>query len=693
MHTGELSFLNSIILPKAGYRSAHWLLTDFSDNEWSADFGRVSNTSWNFDVPLYDGSRLTDLKNAQLLDTLKQWLCIQAHAKVDRHQSRNSSTAKRRVTYTLHLIDYILLNGKQLEIGDHGLKLITENDIRTCIATFSSNAFIENSIYQWSHKLRDYLLSYSSSLSDVEVAKIASLRPEILVPHEVEDSKLELTQKQLIACRAWLWTKGCYREIATAEGPAFRANLAKCAAEIYSGTLWGKQVAATSKDTSLELDFGAGRFSLIEKRRVPTRNFEDERIDNRRAANYLASLRSLRVVCADDSRIPLHAFDPVEQDILKGLDLKEPGRNTMLPQKIVADALRNAIEFSLNYGEDLIDSYLKIVQSETSGKSSFYELIKDSSFGEVISPKLKKLGITTWSVSPFTFNGTYTGAPIQSHAEYFRLLRANYGLAELLKVLLGCIIICVGTLMARRIGELADLLPGLSLDESGMYLIFDNRKTGIYDLRVQEARPIPVIAVRLLQLLEKMHDGVKGTRFYTEAPLLSYPSRNTGVLTASPTRLYVSLDTFCDYFEIGGEDSDSRYYIRQHQLRQFFAIAFFWSSGFGGVDTLRWFLGHVDPRHIWNYITQATPGNILRHVRVEYAVQSLKRGGAETDGLADLLSNHFHTRDFAVFETSVLESYISQLIEDGVLAVEPEFITDDNGTRYKIIILVKSPME
>lgn len=41
-------------------------------------------------------------------------------------------------------------------------------------------------------------------------------------------------------------------------------------------------------------------------------------------------------------------------------------------------------------------------------------------------------------------------------------------------------------------------------------------------------------------------------------------------------------------------------------------MCFFWGSGFGSLDTLRWFLGHTNVEYVYHYITESTSGDIKK---------------------------------------------------------------------------------
>jgi hypothetical protein len=136
--------------------------------------------------------------------------------------------------------------------------------------------------------------------------------------------------------------------------------------------------------------------------------------------------------------------------------------------------------------------------------------------------------------------------------------------------------------------------------------------------------------------------------------------------------------------EVECEDN-KRFYMRQHQLRRFFAMAFFWGNGYGSMDTLRWFLGHTDVQHLYHYITESTEGSVLKSVKAQYVYENLDK----QEDLRSILIERYGTSNFSLIEREVLEDYIEDLIVENKLEVEPEFFTDDNGQNYKILIKVK----
>ena len=147
------------------------------------------------------------------------------------------------------------------------------------------------------------------------------------------------------------------------------------------------------------------------------------------------------------------------------------------------------------------------------------------------------------------------------------------------------------------------------------------------------------------------------------------------------------MDFFCDYFQTPLDSEGHRYYIRQHQLRRFFAMLFFWGSAFGGMDTLRWFLGHRDISHLYHYITESIPGDVLRAVKANFAGHVLKRS-RRSKRISGLVQKHFGTDNFSVLDSDELDEYVEELMSEGRVEIEPEFFEASEGNTYRILIKV-----
>lgn len=114
-------------------------------------------------------------------------------------------------------------------------------------------------------------------------------------------------------------------------------------------------------------------------------------------------------------------------------------------------------------------------------------------------------------------------------------------------------------------------------------------------------------------------------------------------------------------------------------------MCFFWGSGFGSLDTLRWFLGHTDVQHVYNYITESSSGEVLKSVKTQFLLENIEK----YENLLNLIKDNYKTEQYDLINTEDLEYYISELIENEKIKVEPEFIEDDNTVNYKIIVKVQ----
>jgi hypothetical protein len=373
--------------------------------------------------------------------------------------------------------------------------------------------------------------------------------------------------------------------------------------------------------------------------------------------------------------------------------MSKSGHHFTLPSQVVFDAVRNAIEFHLKHGKDLVDSYCRLALR---AKRLDYPLtsLTNEDFALAINPSLLAIGVNKFGISGYRI-GLKNSVRRQANAnQYFSQFRGNHGLVELIAVYFGCIQLVLGALMARRQGEMIDLMAGECLDNSITWLLFKNRKStrGMMGLRNTEARPIEPIAVEMIQQLERMQRILKRIGVIDDLTnLFAAPSLSGSlVLTLSPDVYNRCLDFFCDYFETPLNSKGERYYIRQHQLRRFFAMLFFYSSSFGGLETLQWMMGHTDPIHVWHYITETISGEVLRSAKAQFVAENLHRYDAQDyKELAELIEARFGTDDFSLVETDELEEHILDLMEEGQIEIEPEFFDDENGQQMRVMVKVR----
>jgi len=687
-YSGELQFLENLLQTRdRPYRNASWLKSCFSDDVWECTFSAEHSFRISFAVTLPDGKLLTSGTHRATLEVLKCWLCVQTHPHATGGHILAPRSAMNRVVNTLHIIDYILLNADALQITRHGLAMLTESDVTRLAFTLSSASTITESIYQWSERLTCFLREKSANLKISEINQVLNERSSLsFSPEHCSQRNLALSESELTAARVWLWTNGFYKT-SIKDDFRFGPKTEKLAEIIFANTLRGK----TAKPVPSELLVEPIERYEHEFEPAPVTSDSTDCISGQRLSNYLAVIRRMGLLASIGLAVPVGALRSLDSAVLSStVGAKPTGRFKTLPQHVVLNALRNAIEFALRYGDDLISAYLSLVKAAKIEGMTCIAYGESRSIEEHLTPSLKRLGVESWSVET-NAGRLKPGYKRLSRQDYFNRFRRNPGLWELLRVFYGAVQICVGTLMARRAGELEDLIAGQCLDQSETRLIFENRKSGTLGFRNKTARPIPDIAVQLIKQLQLLQQGlIEQGLISKNLALFSFPAHSTNSLVSKITqrRLSESLDFFCDYFETELNENGQRYYIRQHQLRRFFAMLFFWGRSFGGLDTLRWFLGHTDIEQLYHYITESTPGEVLCSAKANYGSDLVRNFPSESDELSNLVEQHFRTRNFTVLDYTELTEYIEDLLLEGTVEIEPEFFDAAEGKKFRIAVKV-----
>jgi hypothetical protein len=402
---------------------------------------------------------------------------------------------------------------------------------------------------------------------------------------------------------------------------------------------------------------------------------------------YVNAFAPLTLLRAEKLDAPAVDMDSLH-NFARGLKTKATGRFRTLPQEVVFGTAKRAIELVLEHGEHIVASYLSLAERSVRAGVSIAAYADRGGINEYIDPRTVALGVKRWTIEPV--NGC--GERRVPKQDWFLDLRQNCGLRELVHVLYGAIGVVLGLLAARRLGELTELKAGHCLDATRSRLVFRNRKSGLKGLRDQEIRPIPPLGVRFVDLLTSVQDGLVACGAIPERTYLFAPPTAAGCTLLKENRrsYFLNLDIFCDWAETPLDSEGRRYYLRQHQLRRFFAMLFFWGEGFGGMDTLRWFMGHTDTKQLWHYITESTPGATIRSVAAEWAVYQLQHETPQANLLAEELHSQYGISDFTVIEADALASHIEDLLEEGSVSIEPQFL--DNGALYRIAIIVRSRM-
>jgi integrase len=667
----ELGFINLFRLDRNTLEHASWRISAFELDVWECEFGK-KRTSIDFRKTLDDGCLLTDRKHEALLFNIKQFLCLQTHPALTGNIVLAPETAYSRVVTALHTLDYFLLRCDQFAIAEHAFRLVTANDVMAFIDVLTSRRSLKDAIYEPKPRILQHLSNVSVSECDFALTRAAN--PSLFELAEGEES--DLPPDQTLIARAWLKLNDCYAKGKTGWVTEYRYRVAR---KRLLAKVIGKYVLADLKFDRLKLrglDVAPSRWFMQELPAVPVSDFEDdERAAVEYVGRYLAVLRSMHI--AQQHGIFLiadHALAALEgAEILLKERTKERQRFTTIPFSIANDLLSKSVSFFLEYGEPMVDYYLALARQG----GNLLEMACP------IPPKLAALGIRTWRSDAST------------PEEFFRQFRRGECLLHMLEVLIGAVAIIVNTLMARRVSELEELTAESIVEEHGSYFLavyLRKANVGVHKKRV--LRPLPGIAAEALLLLAKLSRTLQTLGYPTQGRLFEVPysawnSAQVSFGNSQPD-LRRCFNRFCDFYQTGQDEQGRRYYVRAHQLRRNFAMLFFWKGSFGGIEVLRYFLGHSKPSMTYRYVTEAVSGKVLRRVKATVAKDLIKVDHPATQDLAQLLCDRYgiSLNELYILPERDVVDYVEDLMVSGEAAVEPEFFNGPNGEEYRVLYRV-----
>lgn len=375
------------------------------------------------------------------------------------------------------------------------------------------------------------------------------------------------------------------------------------------------------------------------------RNNEDTIMSETTFNNYKDALKILVVLCETDNKHKkIINIDELKRAIKFNYTTVGKKRFETYPSKYIFEILKQAIEFHYSYGENLVSRYIEYIE------------------------KNEKPSIISFGKTPENYFSR-----IRNHESDHHLLRIYYGAVQFV----------IGALMARRQNELQNLKAFECLDKTNTFLLFNRAKStkGLHGFRDIYKLPVDELVVSMIKNLQKIHIACKHNGFLFNVP---NPSTHKIPTTNDRDQYNNRLDMFFDYIEAPVIDN-KRLYVRQHQLRRFFAMSFFWGSGYGSLDTLRWFLGHTDVKHVYNYITESVSGSVLNNVKSQYIAENIH----EYDSLFELIKSKYHTENISLLDANTLAEYINEMLDQNIIEIEPDFLIDDSRNQYKIIVKIK----
>lgn len=682
-----------------------WLVNNFHDEIWQLYFDNGNEPfkrtiSWN-DVTLSDGYKLTDNKHRELLNIFKLWVTLIDHPLYNRtpyHQLKHT-VLWRNIIKTISTINGIIMYGDSINLCNEHLKNANEDFFLALMIKFASQGGVKG-FYNLNEELTRLFIRVSKEVSDNEVRDFIIKFPSLESELEDEDKNLNITHEQRIKGCYWLYKNEC---LVNKKGTNSHLSMYLTAKLALQGKV---------------IDIYQGSFQVINELRLSNKNFNSEyssiynndcmevldHVTEFHVQSHIQRLRILGLVKIKKGKQAVNsdAFKNVTyQNISKYVVLKKLGRTKTLPPIIVLNLIRKSYDFCHDFQECILDAIINTIENVNIKNYSNYKDFK-TSLNEETNRKLDELGVTTLSLKKVDY-----------HA-----IRKNKGLFNLYDILLGSVQILVGAIMARRQSELVSLKPTKNLHpnidpasdqglEAKFSLIFHSKKTGSGGKITRNEkikRPIPRSIALLVWRLEKFNEKIIEKKLYDgKIVLFNRLKHQTRKVTRVNSRDYnEALDRACDYFETPTVVSNSgikkRYYIRQHQLRRFFALVFFYSKSYDGLDTLRWMLGHSDLEMLYKYLTESNKGGTLKGVKASYLVDAIKKDKLENiDKLRNLISKRYGVNfsSIGLSKTSDLINYydddmtipsieelkkshnmetiILELLDEDIVKFEPEF--------------------
>lgn len=634
----NLDFLDKFINPpKNEYEQPSFLKSNFLDDVWTIEYSDKKTSVIDFRVKMGDGLFLTDDNHKKTLNTLKYWIVF--HTLDNQNERKSKSIMAESIFAILTFFDAFNILKSDTQIEKYGFQYLAENHVKYILDLIANNSDKFISVYQLKERAFEGYLKKS---------KIAFFG-------KVDESNID----------NWNEFNQYYEKVSLKD--------------LYPDTILKPVKKPTIKHIEIDKIRITQEYGNI---------LQDDNDEENEKRSFL-SIRTYRNVLVSLQKIYnyTHKFDyPISlpnKNILDKIEhfetqYKQKGRFKTVPSNIIFSYVRSAIEFHYNYGEDVVETYnafyKKLEQKKYNFNTFKYTEELERIFLSCLTPKLKEIGVIAIKSSN---NKLYDGK------ERFNILRENTYFYDLLKVYYGAVQVVIGALMARRQSELASLKVGECIDENTSSLIFKQSKStkGMFGTKNTLYLPIDKLGIEMIQNIEKLHINRHGEALFSLPQI-----KNIFLFKSSVdnTNYSENIDFFIDYIQ--GELKDGkRYYIRQHQLRRFFAMCFFWGSGFGSLDTLRWFLGHTDVEHVYHYITESTSGEVLRNIQTQFLLENVEK----YENLLSLIKNRYNTEKFDLIDSEDLEFYINDLLENEQIIVEPEFMLDNEQENYKIIVKVK----
>ncbi len=607
-------------------RQPDWLESSFPENKWVLTFGKTPKTIHWDTVYLDDGKKLTDKKHQKLLNSFKYWITAADNPLENGGKIISPRTAYQKVNKVIALINAVLLHSKELKLAKYHLLNVNDDFWLNILTKYAKHGSFQG-VYEIDKHTNVLLNNASQSISDTDAQAFKEKFPYVTQDIAQDESFLFLAEREK-AC-AWLFEQGYYHR---GKQIKYTGNGAVLGEMLFKGKMLYHDINLPSyPELHLKAPKRTSEYRAVENKDTSTGT------NQQNISVYIEAIRLIHTnLEREDAANPSILSERVSSGHISQLvSLKKAGRTRSLPPTFVFNLIRQCYEFAkehLPIEEGVVTllnetlTLLSKARSKSAASNSNTlrpqkctlawneELHRDMSTSE------QGYWFQTEAINCLSSEYLKKGVKqIQAFAESvesrFERIRANESLFDLFSVLQGAILVLVGAIMARRQDELiklkshGNLSPNVSpFSEAGAKteynLIFKVKKTGSKGVNATIERPIPLSIARFIWQLEQFN--IKASELELCKGKLSLfnnlNSKNSHLSQVSYNTYNVHLDSLCDYLETDLVEYDNgefrRNYVRQHQLRRFFAMAFFWSKGFDGMDARTFRYGTLIPLYL-----------------------------------------------------------------------------------------------
>ena len=718
----------------------YWFKSEYDDDVTIMNFGQKDKVvDWS-SVTLDDGLPLTHTKHKPLLNGFKNWLLAVSDPLENGGAVIKTSTVKTGVEKVLSLIDAILVRSATLELSQYHLSHITADFWLSLFKAMSEDG-ATNGIYDFKGRTKELVKAHLNSITQEQVDAFVSKYPFVCRDIAEDDLTLYLTKEERVKACCWLYAQDYYKKKIKFEAQGHGVTLSKLLFE--GGIASPRLLIPTSPELWL-----AEKTRSTEYRPLNTEDSETSPTDRTiRLYISMAKLINTNILKDNASSPSIEATKVLSVRKINGLvTLKSEGRTQTLHPDVVFKLTRQSFEFTLKYQQDILDAcLLSLSQGAKKSAKSRSNKERPNERRTAFIPEIhQNMSITerghfmqtkvmsTLNEKAVKAMGIRQVLPFEIlAADKYNAIRNNESLFELYSVLIGSCQYLTGIISARRQDELVslessgNLSPNKNPFEEGnedieYNLIFKLKKSGsggkLSTNKIIE-RPVTTSLAKIIWRLEVFNEAaisqgvVKGK---TLDLFNNLDARMCQLTKASVKSFNTQLDSICDYFELPlvkmSNGELRRQYVRQHQLRRFFALLFFWQKRFQGLEALRWMLGHTDMSHLYHYISSNEVGDILNGVKATVIVQGVLNKNGELEKLKSIgelkatLAKKYNAGAVVIDDLesvidladgdditaphidqlkaeAKLESNLEELLKTGEISLEPNFfkVTDEDG--------------